>query len=58
LPDEADIGSGEKNPGQKDTEKMIEQVGDKARRPEQNDQNQREPNQTGKTPDTGQAEGE
>lgn len=27
MQDEPDIGSGEKNPGQKDTEKMIEQVG-------------------------------
>lgn len=29
MPTEADVGSGEKGPGQKDTEKMIEQVGDK-----------------------------
>jgi hypothetical protein len=28
LPDEADIGSGEKSPGHRDTEKLIEQVGD------------------------------
>lgn len=27
LPDEADIGSGEKSPGHRDTEKLIEQVG-------------------------------
>jgi|GEM_PF-2753786 len=27
MQDEPDIGSGEKNPGQVDTEKMIEQVG-------------------------------
>jgi hypothetical protein len=27
LHDEPDIGSGEKSPGQQDTEKMIEQVG-------------------------------
>jgi hypothetical protein len=27
LPEEADIGSGEKTPGQQDTEKLIEQVG-------------------------------
>ncbi|MES2537327.1 MAG: hypothetical protein V4632_15795 [Pseudomonadota bacterium] len=37
LPDEADIGSGEKNPGQKDTEKMIEQVGNKTRERDQPD---------------------
>jgi hypothetical protein len=29
MPTEADVGSGEKEPGQKETEKMIEQVGDK-----------------------------
>jgi hypothetical protein len=29
MPTEADVGSGEKGPGQKETEKMIEQVGDK-----------------------------
>ncbi len=29
MPTEVDVGSGEKGPGQKDTEKMIEQVGDK-----------------------------
>ena len=29
LPNEADVGSGEKGPGQRETEKMIEQVGDK-----------------------------
>lgn len=27
MPTEADVGSGEKGPGQKETEKMIEQVG-------------------------------
>lgn len=31
MPTEADVGSGEKEPGQKETEKMIEQVGDKVR---------------------------
>lgn len=29
MPNEADVGSGEKGPGQKETEKMIEQVGDR-----------------------------
>ena len=29
MPNEADVGSGEKGPGQKETEKMIEQVGEK-----------------------------
>lgn len=29
MPSEADVGSGEKEPGQQETEKMIEQVGDK-----------------------------
>jgi hypothetical protein len=29
MPTEVDVGSGEKGPGQKETEKMIEQVGDK-----------------------------
>jgi hypothetical protein len=29
MPTEADVGSGEKGPGQKETEKMIEQLGDK-----------------------------
>lgn len=29
MPNEADVGSGEKEPGQQETEKMIEQVGDK-----------------------------
>ncbi len=29
MPTEADVGSGEKGPGQKETEKLIEQVGDK-----------------------------
>jgi DNA-binding PucR family transcriptional regulator len=48
LPEEADIGSGEKNPGQKETEKMIEQVGDKAPQPGQ-DQRARD---EGKAPDT------
>jgi hypothetical protein len=42
LPDEADIGSGEKSPGHRDTEKLIEQVGDS---PAQ------QPPGTGKTPE-------
>ena len=29
MPTEVDVGSGEKGPGQKETEKMIEQIGDK-----------------------------
>lgn len=29
MPTEADVGSGEKEPGQKETEKMIEQIGEK-----------------------------
>lgn len=29
MPTEADVGSGEKEPGERETEKMIEQVGDK-----------------------------
>ena len=29
MPTEADVGSGEKGPGERETEKMIEQVGDK-----------------------------
>jgi len=29
LPNEADVGSGEKGPGERETDKMIEQVGDK-----------------------------
>jgi hypothetical protein len=34
LPEEADIGSGEKTPGQRDTEKLIEQVGTERKQPE------------------------
>jgi hypothetical protein len=56
LPDEADIGSGEKNPGQKDTEKMIEQVGRKPPQPEQSDENRRERNE-GKDPNAGPIKG-
>jgi hypothetical protein len=29
MPTEADVGSGEKGPGEKETEEMIRQVGDK-----------------------------
>jgi len=29
MPNEADVGSGEKGPAEKETERMIEQVGDK-----------------------------
>ena len=29
MPTEADVGSGEKGPGEKETEEMIKQVGDK-----------------------------
>lgn len=29
MPNEADVGSGEKGPGEQETDKMIEQVGDK-----------------------------
>jgi hypothetical protein len=43
LPDEADIGSGEKSPGQKDTEKMIEQVGNKTRERDHPDAPVRQP---------------
>ena len=41
LSTESDVGSGEKGPGQKETEKMIEQVGDKV------DQTHREEKQSG-----------
>jgi hypothetical protein len=33
MPDEADIGSGEKSPGQHDTEKLIEQVSGSSQQP-------------------------
>ena len=33
LDHEADIGSGEKSPGQRETEKLIEEVGDRAKQP-------------------------
>lgn len=29
MPTEADVGSGEKGPGERETDEMIEQVGDK-----------------------------
>jgi hypothetical protein len=42
MPAEADVGSGEKGPGEKETDEMIKQVGDKLeetrRQPEQKDQ--------------------
>ena len=41
MPTEADVGSGEKGPGQRETEKMIEQVGDKVSET-RNDQGQKE----------------
>ncbi len=36
LVDEVDVGSGEKNPGQKETEKLVEQIADR-HPPDQND---------------------
>lgn len=43
MPTEADVGSGEKEPGQQETEKMIEQVGDKV------DETKRDTKQPGAT---------
>jgi hypothetical protein len=55
LPDEADIGSGEKSPGHRDTEKMIEQVGNSpARKPPERDKEQGNNGSTGKARDNGQ----
>lgn len=46
LPDEADIGSGEKSPGHRETEKMIEQVGN-APAPKQPDRDKGNKDSTG-----------
>lgn len=56
LPDEADIGSGEKSPGHRDTEKMIEQVGDSpAQKPPDRDTEQGNNDSTGTAHGSGQS---
>lgn len=42
LPNEADIGSGEKGPAEHETQKMIEQIGDKVSETHQQKNGQRE----------------
>ncbi|MBK4734224.1 hypothetical protein [Noviherbaspirillum pedocola] len=42
LPTEADIGSGEKGPAEQETQKMIEQIGDKVSETHQQKDGQRE----------------
>lgn len=55
LPDEADIGSGEKSPGHRDTEKMIEQVGNApAQKPPDRDKKQGNKDSAGTAQGSGQ----
>jgi hypothetical protein len=42
MPNEADIGSGEKGPAEHETQKMIEQIGDKVSETHQQKNGQRE----------------
>lgn len=50
LRNEADIGSGEKSPGQEDTEKMIEQIGKRDDGQQQQRNDAAKPGQAGQQP--------
>lgn len=47
MPTEADVGSGEKGPGERETDEMIKQVGDKVEETRQSDREKDRPASAG-----------